>query len=193
MQDEKKEKIKILGIVGSPRLGGNTDILVDEILRGAKESGAETEKIFLNELKINPCDGCNVCFKNKNGNCKYEDDFTVVKKKMEESSTWIIGTPVYWWGPTAILKAFIDRWYEHNITRQFFREKSMILVVASGGGSESYSRHIIGMMEDITKYVGINFKDKIICTGVGRRGDVKNRPEVLKKALNAGRNIIVNT
>jgi hypothetical protein len=48
------------------------------------------------------------------------------------------------------------------------------------------------MMEDITTYVGINFKDKIICTGVGKRGDVRNRPEVLKKALNAGRNIIVN-
>ena len=69
----------------------------------------------------------------------------------------------------------------------------MILVVASGGESESYSRHIVGMMEDITKYVGIHLKDKIICTGVGRRRDVRNRPEVLKKALNAGRNIIVNT
>lgn len=193
MQSENKEKKKILGIVGSPRRGGNTDLLVEEILRGAKESGAETEKLFLHELKINPCDGCNVCFKNKNGNCKYEDDFTVVKQKMEGSSTWIIGTPVYWWGPTAILKAFIDRWYEHNITRHFFREKSLILVVASGGGSESYSRHIVGMMEDITKYVGLNLKEKIICTGVGRRGDVKNRPEILRKALNAGRNIIVKS
>ncbi|MFX1507353.1 MAG: flavodoxin family protein [Promethearchaeota archaeon] len=193
MQNKKKEKHKILGIVGSPRQGGNTDILVEEILKGAKESGAETEKILLKELKINPCDGCNVCFKSKNGNCKYEDDFPVVKKKMEECRTWIIGTPVYWWGPTAILKAFIDRWYEHNITRQFFREKNLILVVASGGGSESYSRHIVGMMEDITRYVGINLIEKIICTGVGRRGDVQNRPEVLIKAFTAGRNLIMNS
>ncbi|MFX0183742.1 MAG: flavodoxin family protein [Candidatus Hodarchaeota archaeon] len=193
MEDETNAKKKILGIVGSPRRGGNTDILVDEILKGAKESGAETEKILLNQFKINPCDGCNVCFKNKNGNCKYEDDFEVIKKKMEESGTWIIGTPVYWWGPTAILKAFIDRWYQHNITRQFFGDKSIILVVASGGGSESYSRHIVGMMEDITKYVGLYFEDKIICTGVGRKGEVKYRPEVLKKALNVGRKIIEST
>jgi multimeric flavodoxin WrbA len=111
---------------------------------------------------------------------------------MEESNFWIIGTPVYWWGPTAILKAFIDRWYQHNITKQFFREKSIILVVASGGGSESDSRHVVGMMEDIASYVGIEIKDRIICTGVGKRGAVKNRPDVLKEALNVGRNILAN-
>jgi len=189
MQNEKKEKNKVLGIVGSPRRGGNTDLLVDEVLKGAKEIGAETEKIFLHKLKINPCDGCNVCFKSENGNCKYEDDFEEVKQKMEENNTWIIGTPIYWWGPTAITKAFIDRWYQHNITKQFFKDKNMILVVSSGGGSESYSRHVVGMMEDIAKYVGINFKEKIIATGVNKRGDVKNRPEILKKAINAGKNI----
>jgi multimeric flavodoxin WrbA len=84
MQNEKKVKNKILGIVGSPRKGGNTDLLVDEVLKGAKEIGAETEKINLYKLKINPCDHCNVCFKNTNGNCKYEDDFEEVKKKWKK-------------------------------------------------------------------------------------------------------------
>ena len=179
----------ILGIVGSPRIGGNTELVIDEILRGAEEKGAVTEKISLNKLKINPCDGCNVCFKNKNGNCKFEDDFEEVKKKMEKSHAWIIGTPVYWWGPTAITKAFIDRWYQHNIKSQFFKNKRLILVVASGGGSDSYSRHVVGMMEDIAKYVGLDFRDRIICTGVSRRGDVKNRPEILERAFNTGKNI----
>ena len=188
-----KAKNKVVGIVGSPRSGGNTDTIVDEILKGAKESGAETEKILLNKLEINPCDGCNACFKSKNGACKYEDDFSAVKRKMEESNVWIIGTPVYWWGPTAILKAFIDRWYQHNIKKEFFREKIMILVIAAGGGSLSYSRHIVGMMEDIARYVGISLKDKIICTGVGRKGAVKSKPEVLEKAFNVGRNLFLNT
>ena len=188
-----KAKNKVVGIVGSPRSGGNTDTIVDEILKGAKESGAETEKILLNKLEINPCDGCNACFKSKNGACKYEDDFSAVKRKMEESNVWIIGTPVYWWGPTAILKAFIDRWYQHNIKKEFFREKIMILVIAAGGGSLSYSRHIVGMMEDIARYVGISLKDKIICTGVGRKGAVKSKTEVLEEAFNVGRNLFLNT
>jgi multimeric flavodoxin WrbA len=183
---------KVLGIVGSPRRGGNTDLLVDEILKGARVSGAETEKICLYKLKINPCDGCNVCFKNENGDCKHDDDFESVKGKMEESRVWIIGTPIYWWGPTAITKAFIDRWYQHNITRKFFKDKNLILVVVSGGASESYSRHVVGMMEDIAKYVGINLKSKIICTGVSKKGDVKNRSEILEKALNTGKKILMN-
>ena len=69
----------------------------------------------------------------------------------------------------------------------------MILVVASGGSGESYSRHVIGMMEDIAKYVGLNLRDKIICTGVGKRGDVRDRPEILEKALNAGKKLVLNS
>jgi len=183
------KQIKVLGIVGSPRKGGNTDIIIDEILKGAKKNGANTEKILLSDLTINPCDGCNVCF--KTGECKHKDDFTVLKDKLNESEVWIIGTPVYWWGPTAILKAFIDRWYEYELKRQFFHGKRMILVIASGGSSESYSRHIIGMMEDITQYLGINLEDKIVCIGVSRRGDVKNKPELLKKALELGMKLTV--
>ena len=79
-----QEKKKVLGIVGSPRRGGNTDLIIDQIIKGVDENGAETEKIYLHKLEINPCDGCNVCFKSKNGNCKYEDDFEEVKKKMVE-------------------------------------------------------------------------------------------------------------
>lgn len=52
-------KIRVLGIVGSPRRGGNTELLVDEVLAGAKEAGAEVHKIILNELKIGHCQGCN--------------------------------------------------------------------------------------------------------------------------------------
>jgi multimeric flavodoxin WrbA len=192
MKDDKSRKNKVVGIVGSPRKKGNTDLIIDEILKGAESNNLETERIFLNDLTINPCEGCNACFKNKNGNCKFDDDFTIVKQKMEESSTWIIGTPVYWWGPTAILKAFIDRWYQHNVTRQFFEEKNLILVVTSGGGSESYSRHVVGMIEDIAEYVGIRLRDKIICTGVGKKGAVKNRPEVLKKSFNVGKDLVLN-
>ncbi len=189
MQYKNTKKNRVLGIVGSPRHGGNTDLLVDEVLKGAKECGAETEKIFLKDLIINPCDGCNSCFKSQNNICKHNDDFENVRKQMEASQTWIIGTPVYWWGPTAILKAFIDRWYQQDMARDFFRNKNMVLVIASGGASGSYSRHIVGMIEDITSYLGISLKEKIICAGVSRRGDVKNRPEILEQALNAGRNL----
>ena len=65
-------QMHILGIIGSPRRGGNTELLVDEVLAGAKETGALSEKIILNEMNINPCQACNDCY--KTGHCKQEDD-----------------------------------------------------------------------------------------------------------------------
>ena len=176
--------MKILGIVGSPRSGGNTDIIVDEIIKGAKDTGVKTEKILLSKLKINPCDACNSCL--KTGVCKHKDDFNLVTKKMEESDIWIIGTPVYWWGPTAFLKTFIDRWYVFNSKRDFFKGKRMILVVVSGGGSNSYSRHLVGMFEDITSYLNIKLEHKIICGGVSSKGDALKKREIMARAYKIG-------
>lgn len=179
--------MKILGLVGSPRKSGNTDIIIDEIIKGSRDANIETEKIYLNKLNIHPCDACNSCF--KTGKCKYDDDFSSVTKIMEESDVWIIGTPVYWWGPTSFLKAFIDRWYAFDLKRNFFQGKQMILVIVSGGGDVSYSRHIIGMFEDITQYLGIKLKDRIICGGVSRKGDVLKNKEIIQNAYSIGSNL----
>ena len=63
---------RVLGVVGSPRRGGNTETLVDEVLRGAEEAGATVEKMILSEMDVEPCMACNACV--KNGGCVQEDD-----------------------------------------------------------------------------------------------------------------------
>ena len=82
--------MRILGIIGSPRIGGNTETLVDEVLAGAKEAGASIEKILLNNLNINPCQACNSC--RKTGNCMHKDDMVDLLDKMVESDGWVLGT-----------------------------------------------------------------------------------------------------
>ena len=64
--------MKILGIAGSPRRNGNTDLLLAEFLKGAASKGAEVKTIYLNDLKITPCQHCDSCF--KAGKCKIQDD-----------------------------------------------------------------------------------------------------------------------
>ena len=64
----------VLGIVGSPRIGGNTEVLIDEVLAGAEEAGASTEKVNLNKMEINPCQACNSCY--KTGHCMQKDDMS---------------------------------------------------------------------------------------------------------------------
>ncbi len=174
----------VLGIVGSPRLGGNTDSLVDEVLAGAEEAGASTEKVILNKLNIKPCQACNVCY--KTGKCAQKDDMADLLDKMLQSDLWILGTPIYWWGPTAQFKAFLDRWYHPK--HQKFKGKRVILVIPLGGGNERYARHTVGLLEDVFNYLNIELIETILAPGYNRRGEVKNNSDLVKKAHDAGFN-----
>jgi multimeric flavodoxin WrbA len=84
----------MIGIVGSPRRGGNTELLVDEVLTGAQETGAHTRKYILNELYIAPCQGCGGC--HKTHECVQEDDMKKLLEDMNTCTTWVLGTPIYW-------------------------------------------------------------------------------------------------
>ena len=94
MSTQKTESKRVLGIVGSPRRGGNTEILVDTVLRGAEEAGALTEKVILNNLEIAPCQACDVACE-ETGECIQQDDMVKVVEQMQRSEIWVLGTPVY--------------------------------------------------------------------------------------------------
>jgi multimeric flavodoxin WrbA len=175
--------MRVLGIVGSPRIGGNTDVLVDEILAGAEESGATIEKVILNKLEIKPCQACNSCY--KTGKCVQEDDMIPLFDKMEQSDVLVLGTPVYWWGPTAQFKTFFDRWY--NPKHQKLKGKRVIITIPLAGGSETYARHTLCMIEDSLNYIGLKIIEKVLAPGFGRRGAVRDDSNLMVKARDAGR------
>ncbi len=102
-------KVKIVGISGSPRRGGNTDILVEEALSGAGEiAGVEPLFLGLAGKKIGHCTGCLACEQQK-GICVRKDDFADFFKAYMEADGIILGTPVYHLSVTSVLKAAIDR------------------------------------------------------------------------------------
>jgi multimeric flavodoxin WrbA len=101
--------MKIIGISGSPRVGGNTEVLVREALEGAKQKGAEIELVALSGLKIEGCRACTEC--GKNGKCIIEDDMQAIYPKLMAADGMIIGTPIYFGQMTSQTKAFIDRTY----------------------------------------------------------------------------------
>ncbi|MDO9097889.1 MAG: flavodoxin family protein [Candidatus Methanoperedens sp.] len=103
--------MKILGISGSPRAKGNTDILVQEALRAASGMGAKTEFIALSGKKIKPCIGCGTCYTgNSKGICVIkDDDIPRIYEAMKEADGIIVGSPVYFLSVTAQLKALFDR------------------------------------------------------------------------------------
>jgi multimeric flavodoxin WrbA len=99
--------VKFLGIVGSPRRGGNTEILVKTALDAAKATGAEIDIVRLAEKKIAPCDGCASCAKTKK--CKISDDFADVFEKMAAADAILFASPSYFESVTPHMKALIDR------------------------------------------------------------------------------------
>ena len=101
--------MKVLGIVCSPRKGGNTEILVKEALEAARQAGADTELVLVADRNISPCDGCGAC--EENGVCKIKDDMRVIYKQLEIADGVILGTPVYFVNVSAQAKAIIDRTY----------------------------------------------------------------------------------
>ena len=177
---------RVLGIVGSPRRGGNTEILVDEILAGAAETGADTEKIILNELNIMPCQACDAC--KDGGECIQEDDMSELLIQMERYSIWVLGTPVYWWGPSAQLKAFIDRWYGAN--QAIFKGRTVILAIPLGSGNKKTAQHTAGMFNDIADYLGMNIAATVLALGAYKLGEVRKHASVLANARQAGKQAV---
>lgn len=99
--------MKVLGIVGSPRLGGNTEIMIEEALAAACEKGAETQIFCVAGKNIAGCDACASCF--QTGVCRIKDDMQPLYRMMEEADGILFGTPVYFHNYTAQAKAIIDR------------------------------------------------------------------------------------
>lgn len=176
--------IRLLGIVGSPRPGGNTELLVDAVLAGAQAAGASVERVRLPELDIAPCDACDGC---ANGaGCVIDDDMTELVEKMQASQVWVLGTPVYWWGPTAQFKTYVDRWYG-LINRFRFREHRIILVVPFGDADPSTADHTVGAMRIALDYLKMPAPEVLLAPGVNDLGEVAQHAELLARARELGR------
>lgn len=120
----------VLGIVCSPRKGANTEILVSESLKGAKESGADVELLRISEVKIAPCDGCMTC--HESGECRIRDDMQKVYEKILAADGIIIGSPVYFWSVSGQTKIFMDRTYALRYPHHKLRDKVGGAIVVTG-------------------------------------------------------------
>ena len=119
--------MNILILAGSPRKGGNTELLAEAFAKGAAEHH-HVEIVSVRDYKVNPCLGCNACFKT-DGICAQNDDMAIIYEKMSRADMLVIASPVYFYGISAQLKAVIDRF--HNPNRDSFNIKKYETTVLS--------------------------------------------------------------
>ena len=184
---QEVSQVNILAVVGSPRKGSNTDILVDKVIEGARSAGATVEKIYLSDLQIGACDVCNSC--SKDGCCVKNDGMQQVYAKMLWAGGFIIGTPVYWWGPSAQTKLFIDRWYAFDNKREAFSGKPLVLTSTSGASSPSMADHVFGMFRSIAPYLNMPLIGTLWAPG-GSRGRAARDTAAMARAFEMGRRMV---
>ena len=181
---------RILAVVGSPRRNGNTHILVSKIAEGARTKGAIVDELFLGELTIKECDGCHVCWKLKE--CSKNDDMRTIYPKIIQSDVIIFGTPVYWYGPTALMKAFVDRFVYFNCTanREKIRGMSAVIAVPFEEENLETARPVIEFFQKCLEYLQVKLLGEIIVPGVSDKGEIRQKPERLQEAYELGRRLV---
>jgi len=181
--------MKILAVVGSPRRGGNTDILLSKIADGARAGGAEVETIQLGGLQVRECDGCHACWRGRP--CSKDDDMRAIYPKIAASDAIVFGTPVYWYGPTALMKGFIDRFVYFNCeaNRPQVRGKKAVVAVVLEENREETWKPVVEFFERSLAYLEMALAGTIVVPGVGTKGAIRGKPEQLEEALRLGQRL----
>lgn len=185
--------MKVLGISASPRLKGNTDLLLREALAGAESAGAQVEYIRLCDLKIAPCIECNWCF--ETGKCKIEDDYQMVLSKLLEADRLIFATPIFFMTVCAQAKILIDRcqclWankYVLNkplITSGEHDRRAMVIAVG-GSKSKKMFESVRLTMKYYFDVLDMKYVANLFINKVDDCGQIKKHPSAMKEAYRLG-------
>jgi multimeric flavodoxin WrbA len=174
--------MKILALIGSPRIGSNTDILVDHMLEGAQSCGLAAKKIYLYDYQILPCLDCRKC-KKDDFTCALKDGMSEIYLRFEEADLIIFGTPVYWYGPTAKMKLLIDRMRPFIASGRLKGKRGIVVTPSEEGGSCSGPLTEMFLMS--FKFLGMTYAGSILAKAY-ERGEVRDDEVVLKKAYELG-------
>ncbi|MCD7769862.1 MAG: flavodoxin family protein [Oscillospiraceae bacterium] len=174
--------MNVVIINGSPRTKGNSDLLCDEFIRGAKESGNQTEKVSLREYTVNPCRACYACF--KTGKCIQKDDMAEILNKVKNADVLVLASPTYFMTMTGQMKVFIDRLLPEW---QDLGGKDVYIIVTGHDRKEGLKR-TADDLSDIFSYLGNTVRSIIWGEGVWQKGEVIGT-RAMDEAYLAGKNI----
>lgn len=184
--------MRILGIYGSPREGGNTDVLLSELLRGAAGAGAEAAEIYARKLTVAPCRACHVC--DRTGKCVMRDDFDAVADELEKADALVFATPIHFYTVSAHAMLLIDRaqsqWADRFVkkderyTGKPLKPAALLAVGATRG------KKLFDGLKLTAQYffyaTGYKLEHEILVPGVDEKGAILEVPEALKEAYDLG-------
>lgn len=168
---------------GSPRPGGNTEIMVDAFAKGAQESGNAVTKINLAGKKIAGCLACGYCFTH-DGACVQKDDMADILAILDKSDLVVFASPIYWFDITGQLKCVIDRMYARAKIGFNFNKTVLLLDSASDGVYTA----AIAQYKDTVAYLRWEDKGIITVPGMEEKGSMK-AAEKLEEVYRLGKSL----
>lgn len=197
--------------MGSPRKGGNTDLLLDAFLRGVTDGGGEFEKVSISDLDISPCRECLTC--EETGECDISDDMQQIYRKLLKSEKIVFASPNFFYGFPAQIKALIDRcqvfWARKHILnpapelslsgevlfdidpRYHLKREAFILLLGATGGKDLFT----GQLKTIRYFLeslDASLTGSLLFRKIEKKGDILRHPTALNEAYKAGKKFIVS-
>jgi multimeric flavodoxin WrbA len=185
--------LKVLGVMGSPRLGGNTDLLLDEALKGAQSAGAETEKINVDRLKITACKEIYHCL--EDGTCPLKDDMTGLYDKILAADAIIIATPIFFYTVSAQLLAFISRcqalWSRKYVLKNLDipAKRGAFIAVGATKGANLFEGPKL-TVNYFFKAINAEKKEELLIRSVDKKGEIQEHPDYLAQAFDLGKRLV---
>lgn len=188
--------MKVLGIAGSPRRGGNTDTLLSEVLRGAADKGAETKTIVLGKLKYISCQHCDACL--EKGICKINDDMQQIYKDLAEADIIVLASPIQFMGITAEAKAMIDRcqslWAKKYILKipplEPAKDRKGFFISVGGRKVPNLFESALVVVKTFFRIINVTYAGELLFSGIDEKGAIQKHPDAIQQAFSAGQKLV---
>jgi multimeric flavodoxin WrbA len=195
MEYEEESNMKVLGIMGSPRRQSNTEILLDKALEGAKEAGAEVEKVLVSKLRISPCLEIYACF--KDGNCSIKDDMQTLYDKLLEADHIIFASPIFFYGITSQAKAVVDRcqalWARRHVLgmgKEDKRERRGLFISVGATRGEKLFDGAVLTVKYFFDAVGVKYSGDLLIRAIDNKAQIGEHPAALEDAFRLGQELV---
>jgi multimeric flavodoxin WrbA len=183
--------MRVLALAGSPRLGGNTDVLVERVIAGARDAGAEAELIFVRKLKVAPCIECAGC--ERDGICIVKDDFQELWPRIEQAERLLIATPMFFGHMSGQIKEVVDRcqmfWSRKYVVRHPMpvlpQGRQGFLLSVAGQKRVKFDCMAFTMRVLMDSLAG-EYAAALTFNGIDARGDATRHPTALEDAFHFG-------
>jgi multimeric flavodoxin WrbA len=188
--------VKVVGISGSPRKGGNTDTLLNSALHGAEEAGGEVVKIYLNDLNLKGCQECGGC--SSTGICVIDDDMKRIYRLFEELDVLIVASPVFFSGLSSQTKMMIDRcqciWARKYLLKKPLGtdRKRVGAFLSVGGRKKSDFSNAMSVIRVFFINIDVEYGGALTYPGIDRKGGIEDHPTALGEARSLGRDLVLS-